>query len=303
MLGRTEQENSIQLRLHWARRLLRYSITARNIAKSALVAPSHLAQGIELAQCSSSSWGCWVASGSGLPNRSALGLSSTWILKDEYSFSSGPWLGSETKELLGLMARSTEQAENGSSNWDTSTPGLLISGPECKLLILLFGPVWLPPVVTLVAGPSGVSLACLLFLSGGIVLAGALATLAGTLDGTVPAYTELLGNFDGAVLVSTVDVIAAVDFELRGNLEDMVFTGTNLGEGTELVVTELVSVVLKQVAALAWSPAPFAKADPVDEEDKEVSADRADTVTPDKRFVLRAVRGRGWKETVGDTGP
>jgi hypothetical protein len=66
-------------------------------------------------------------------------------------------LGSETKELLGLMARSTEQAENGSSNWDTSTPGLLISGPECKLLILLFGPVWLPPVVTLVAGPSGVS--------------------------------------------------------------------------------------------------------------------------------------------------
>lgn len=105
------------------------------------------------------------------------------------------------------------------------------------------------------------------------MLAGALATLAGTLDGTVPAYTELLGNFDGAVLVSTVEVIAAVDFELRGNLEDMVFTGTSLGEGTELVVAELVSVVLKQVTALAWSPAPFAKADPGDKEDKEVSAD------------------------------
>lgn len=119
----------------------------------------------------------------------------------------------------------------------------------------------------------GLTLACLLFLSGCIVLAGALATLAGTLDGTVPAYTELLGNFDGAVLVSTVEVIAAVDFELRGNLEDMVFTGTSLGEGTELVVAELVSVVLKQVTALAWSPAPFAKADPGDKEDKEVSAD------------------------------
>lgn len=158
MLGRTEQESNIQLRLHWARRLLRYSITARNAAKSALVAPSHLAQGIELIKCSSSSWGCWVASGSGLPNRSALGLSSTWILKDEYSFSSGPWLGSETKELLGLMARSTEQTENGSlCTWDSSTPGLLNSGPECKLLMVLSGPVWLPPVVTLVAGASRVS--------------------------------------------------------------------------------------------------------------------------------------------------
>lgn len=47
MLGRTEQVSSIQLRLHWARRL-RYSITARNAAKSALVTPSHLAQGTEL---------------------------------------------------------------------------------------------------------------------------------------------------------------------------------------------------------------------------------------------------------------
>lgn len=202
------------------------------------------------------------------------------------------------------MARSTEQAENGSlSPWDTSTPGLLISSPECKLLELLSGPVWLPPVVTMVAGVSRVSLACLLSLSGGIVLSGALATLAGTLDGTVPAYTELMGNFDGALSVSTVEVIAALDFELMGNLEDMVFTGSNLTEGTELVVAGLVSVVLRRVAAVAWSPPPFAKAGPVEEGDKEVSAERADTVAPDKRFVLGAVRGRGWKETVGDTGP
>lgn len=306
MLGRTEQVSSIQIRLHWARRLLRYSITARNAAKSALVAPNHLAQDTELSQSSSSSWGCWVASGSGLPNRPGLGPSSTWILKDEYSFSSGPLLGSETKELLGLMARSTEEAENGSlSSWDTSTPGLLNSGPESKLLERLSGTIRirLPPVVTMAAGASRVSLACLLFLVGGIVLAGALATLAGTLDGIVPAYTELLGNFNGTASVSTVEVIAAVDLELMGNMEDMVFTGTNLLEGTELVVAELLSVVPRQVAALAWSPAPFAKADPVEEEDKEVSADRADTVTPDKRFFLRAVRGRGWKETVGDTGP
>lgn len=79
-------------------------------------------------------------------------------------------------------------------------------------------------------------MACLLFLVGGIVLAGALATLAGTLDGIVPAYTELLGNFNGTASVSTVEVIAAVDLELMGNMEDMVFTGTNLLEGTELVV-------------------------------------------------------------------
>lgn len=271
------------------------------------MAPSHLAQDTELAQGSSSSGDCWVASGSGLPNRSTLGLLSTWIRKDEYSFSSGPWLGSEPKEVLGLMARSIEQAENGSlSTWDTSTPGLLNSGPECKLLELISGLVRLLPVVTTVAGASRVSLACLLFLSGGIVLALALATLAVTLDGTMPVYTELIGNFDGAILVGTVEGVAAVDFVLMGNLEDMVFTGTGLMEGTELVVTELVgtpSLVLTQVAALAWSPAPFAKADPVEEEDKVVLADRVDTVTPGERFVLGAIRGRGWKETVGDTGP
>lgn len=87
------------------------------------------------------------------------------------------------------------------------------------------------------------------------MLVGALATLAGTLDGTVPVYTELMGNFDGALSVSTVEGIVAVDFELMGNLEDMVFTGSSLLEDTEL--KESVGVVLTQVAALAWSPAPF----------------------------------------------
>lgn len=67
-------------------------------------------------------------------------------------------MGREPKELLELMARSTEQAENGSlSPLDTSTPGLLISGSEYKLLELLFGLVRWPPVVTMVAGASRVS--------------------------------------------------------------------------------------------------------------------------------------------------
>lgn len=146
------------------------------------------------------------------------------------------------------MARSIEQPENGSSTWDTSTPGLLISAVERKLLKLPSGPGWLPLVVTVVAGGSRVSLALLLLLLGGIMLAGALATLVGTLDGIVPAYAELMGNFDGAVLVSTEEGIteegiAAVGFGLIGNLEDTledtVVVDTNLvEEGTELVVTE-----------------------------------------------------------------
>lgn len=142
-------------------------------------------------------------------------------------------------------------------------------------------------------------------------MAGALATLAGTLDGVVPTYAEWMGNFDGAVLVGTVEGIAAVDLVLMGNLEDtledMVVTGTTLAEeGTELVVTELVGTspsVLRQVAALAWSPAPFVKANPVEEEDKEVSGDGTDAMAPVKWLIRRAVRGRGLKDTVGDTGP
>lgn len=93
------------------------------------------------------------------------------------------------------------------------------------------------------------------------MLAGALATLAGTLDDIAPAYAELMGNFDGAVLVSTEEGIAAVGFGLMGNLEDTLEDTVVVEEGTELVVIELVSTppsVLRQVAALAWSPAPFA---------------------------------------------
>lgn len=37
--------------------------------------------------------------------------------------------------------------------------------------------------------------------------------------------------------------------------------------------------------------------------DKEVSGDETDPVAPGMWLVLRVVRGRGWKETVGDTGP
>lgn len=163
------------------------------------------------------------------------------------------------------MARSREQPENGSSTWDTSTPGLLSSVVERKLLKLPSGPGRLPLVVPVVAGGSRVSLALLLLMLGGIMLAGALATLADTLDGIAPAYAELMGNFDGAVLVSTEEGTAAVGFELIGNLEDSledtVVVVTNLVEGTELVVIELVSSppsVLRQGAALAWSPAPLA---------------------------------------------
>lgn len=73
----------------------------------------------------------------GLLSRSALGHSTTWSPKvptDTYSFSSGPWLGSGSSELLGLMARSAEQPEKGwLSSREASTPGLLTSGSECKL--------------------------------------------------------------------------------------------------------------------------------------------------------------------------
>lgn len=123
------------------------------------MAPTHLPQGTELSQATSCSGGCWVASGPEPPaRRSALGTSSTWILKDEYSFSSGPWLGSESKELLGLMARSKEPTDNGSlSTWDISTPGLLISSSDGKFLKLVCGLGRLLPVGIVATGASKVS--------------------------------------------------------------------------------------------------------------------------------------------------
>lgn len=91
------------------------------MATSALAtaAPNHEAQGAAQTHRTVSSVGCgacWVALSPGLLSRSALGYSTTWSPKvptDTYSFSSGPWLGSGSSELLGLMARSAEQPEKG----------------------------------------------------------------------------------------------------------------------------------------------------------------------------------------------
>lgn len=196
-------------------------------------------------------------------------------------------------------------------------PGLLSSGSEYKLLELLSCLSKLSPMVTVVARASEVSLALLLLLLGGTVLA---SVLVGTLDGTVPARAELTGNLDGTGLVSTLEGTVPAGFELVGNLEgtvltsaewagtleDMVVTGTKLvGEGTELVVTELVGApsAPEQVAALAWSPAAFTEANPAEEEDREVRAGGTDTLGPGKRLALGVERAKGWKETVGDTGP
>lgn len=71
-----------------------------------------------------------------------------------------------------------------------------------------------------------------------------------------------------------------------------------------LVVIRLVGTPapLEQMVALAWSLAPFAEAKPVEEEE-EVPVDRTDTGGPGKKLALGVERAKGWKETVGDTGP
>lgn len=255
--------------------------------------------------------------------RLALGSSATWIAKDVYSFSSGPWLGSEARELLGLMARSAEQPEYGwLSCRDSSSPGLLISSEEWRRPELLFSRGELPPMVAVGAEASGVSLTLLLLPMDGTVLAGALVDtmLVGTLDGIMPARVELTGNLDGAGLVST---LAPAGFELLGTLEGTVltcagltgtlevtvFTGFRLvGEGTEPVVTELTGTSVGtspgQMGALAWSPAPPAGGKLVEEgEEAEGLTGGADAAGPGKRLALGVERARGWKETVGDTGP
>lgn len=228
------------------------------------------------------------------------------------------------------MARSAEQTESGwLSIRDTSLPGLLSSSPEPKLSKLLSAPGELPPVVATV-GAGGPGVPCeglLLLLMVGTVLAGALlgTVLAGilwsgtkpvgTLGGTVAACIELMGNLDGARLVSTL-----VGFELVGNLEGSVLVNAELGgtlegtvlvnaelggtlEGTVLVVIELLGtlVPLVQMIVSAWSPARCAEGKPVEE--KLVPVDTADTGGPGKQLALGVERARGWKETVGDTGP
>lgn len=123
----------------------------------------------------------------------------------------------------------------------------------------------------------------------------------GTLGGTVPARVELIGNLDGARLVGTlVDILPGV-FELVGNLEGTVLVNAEWRgtlEGAMLVVTELVGTTtpLEQMVASAWSLTPPA-------EEEEVPVDRADIGGPGKRLALGVERARGWKETVGDTGP
>lgn len=218
------------------------------------------------------------------------------------------------------MARSAEQPENGwLSIWDTSLPGLLSSSSEPKLSEFLSAQGELPPVVIpLGAGDTGVSSeGLLLLLMVGTVLAGALlGTMlvgiwwsgtkpVGTLGGTVAACVELMGDLDGAGLVSTLLGIIPEGFELVGNLEGTVLVNVELGgtlEGAVLVVIELLGTLapLAQMVASAWSPALRAEGKPVEE--AGVPVDRADTGGPGK-LALGVERARGWKETVGDTGP
>lgn len=309
-------------KLHWGGRR-RYS-TARNTAKSALAtaAPTQEAQGADqlvLVSSSCSSLGSKTECGPGLPAMMlTLGSSATCNPKDLYSFSSGPWLGSEAKELLGLMARSAEQMEHGwPSCQDSSWLGLLISDGKCGLPELLFGQGELPPIVAVGAGVSGVSFSVWLLLSDSKVLASASVD---TLDGVMPMCVGLTGSWDGAgwmgtlapgnsELVGTVESTVLTGTGLAGTLEVTVLTGSRVaGEGTELVLTEVVGTSggtsLGQVEALAWLPAAPAEGKLMEEgEEKEGLTDMGDTVGPGKWLALGVERAKGWKETVGDTGP
>lgn len=118
----------------------------------------------------------------------------------------------------------------------------------------------------------------------------------GTLGGTVPARVVLIGSLDGGRLVGTL----VGGFEQVGKLEGTVLVNAEWRgalEGAVLVVVELVGTPtpVEQMVASAWPPAP-----PTEE---EVAVDRADTAGPGKRLALGVERARGWKETVGDTGP
>lgn len=258
-----------------------------------------------------------------------LGFSATWIPKvpsDLYSFSSGPRQGPMPREVLALMARSSEQPENWLSAWDTSMPGLLSSDSKPPFSELLSSQAERPPAAPAGVGAAEVS-SVLLLLSVGTVLADTLVRtmLAGTLDGTMPARVELMGNLDGAGLVNTEGTVPG-GFELVGNLEGTVladaglagtfgatvFTGIKVVgtlEGRELAGA---SAPLEQMIGSAWSlsapcspSAAPAEAKPGDEEEEEeeVPVDTTDPAGPGKRLALGVERARGWKETDGDTGP
>lgn len=159
-------------------------------------------------------------------------------------------------------------------------------------------------------------------MDGAVLASGLVDTkVAGTLDGTTPARVTLTGSLDGAGLVS---ILAPGSFVLVGPLEGTVLTGAGLagtlevtvlsgfrigGEGTELVVTELAGTsegtLLGQMEAMAWLPAPPAEGKLVEEgeEEKVGPTEVAETAGPGKRLALGVERARGWKETVGDTGP
>ena len=215
------------------------------------------------------------------------------------------------------MVRSAEQPENGwLSILDTSLPGLLSSSSEPQQSELLSGQSDVPPLAVPVgtsdADVSFMSLLLLLMVS--LVLAGtSLVTvlagilwsgipLVGTLGGTMPERTELMGNLDGARLVGT----ALGGFKLVGNLEGTELPNAELVgtlEGTVLAAIGLLGTPapLEQMVPSVWSPAPPAEVKPVEEE--EVPTDGADTGGPGKRLALGVERAKGWKETVGDTGP
>lgn len=209
------------------------------------------------------------------------------------------------------MARSSEQPEKGWLSWEDSLPGLLSSGPESQLSELLSALDELPPAGAPVGtGDTGVSSVGLLLLPmEGALLAGTLLGTelvgilwsgtkpGGTLGGAVPARVVLTGSLDGGRLVGTL----VGGFERVGKLEGTVLVNaewTGTLEGAVLVVIESVGTPtpLEQMVASAWPPAP-----PTEEEGAAV--DRADTAGPGKRLALGVERARGWKETVGETGP
>lgn len=181
------------------------------------------------------------------------------------------------------------------------------SGPGKPSLVEMVGP-----------GAAAVSLEGVWLLTVGTVLAGALlgtmledilgsaARPAGTLGAAAPARAELMGSLDGGRLVSTLVATAPEGFELAGNLEGTVLSNvepTGTLEDVVLVVSKPVDTLApaEQTLASPWSPAPPAQAEPVDE--KEVPADGADEDGAGKRLARGMERVRGWKDTVGDTGP